>query len=69
MKTPNKGTKKYRAVVEAGCGGQHDIWGEFDCQHAYGWTCDYCPCSLEARKYAEEAVVEMLIWPPKEIDL
>lgn len=45
--TPKKGTKGYDRVVNRGCGGYRDYWGEYDCDHGYGWGCDYCPWLLE----------------------
>lgn len=45
--TPKKGTKGYDRVVSRGCGGYRDYWGEYDCDHGYGWGCDHCPWLLE----------------------
>lgn len=49
MPVPKRG-KKYQEVVDRGCGGWVDYWGEYTCDHDYDWTCDECPCSIEARK-------------------
>jgi signal peptidase I len=38
---PDPGTKKYIRIVEEGCKGTRDYWGEYDCE--YSWVCDYCP--------------------------
>ena len=49
MNPPKKG-KKYWEIVNRGCGGHRDYFGEFDCQHPYGWSCDECPWSIEYQK-------------------
>lgn len=54
MNPPKKG-KKYWEIVNRGCGGYRDYWGEYDCRHPYDWTCDDCPCCIEHQK--EEAKV------------
>jgi len=48
MTAPKRG-KKYKSVVDAGCGGYRDYWGEYYCRHNYDWTCDECPWSIENR--------------------
>jgi hypothetical protein len=49
MNAPKRG-KKYWEVVNRGCGGYRDYWGEYDCKHPYDWTCDDCPCCIEHQK-------------------
>jgi hypothetical protein len=46
-RAPQHGTRRYIKVLEAGCGGYRDYWGEFDCRHNYPWTCDDCPIVVE----------------------
>lgn len=51
---PNPGTRGYIRVVARGCGGTYDEWnGEYDCSHAYPWTCDDCPIVAESQKTIE----------------
>lgn len=50
---PEVGARGYIRVVERGCGGTRDYWGDFDCSHGYGWTCDNCPWLNE--KWEREA--------------
>lgn len=40
---PFDGSKRYIEILNAGCGGHRDYWGEFDCLHGYQWSCDECP--------------------------
>ena len=47
---PPKKSKKYWKIVNCGCGGYRDYWGEYDCRHDYAWACDDCPCCLEHQK-------------------
>ena len=49
---PIVGTEKYKEILESGCGGYRDYWGEFDCDHPYEWACDDCPIVNE--KYLRE---------------
>lgn len=52
---PKRGTKKYKAMVELGCGGRkiETLDGtEYDCDHQYPWDCDDCPPCVE-RQYRE----------------
>lgn len=39
--------REYKRIVNRGCGGYYDYWGEFDCSYDYDWTCDNCPCCIE----------------------
>lgn len=53
MKAPRKGSRQYKAVITAGCGGswQNTPNGEeFDCPHEYDWTCDVCPINTQFDK-------------------
>jgi hypothetical protein len=48
---PKPGTSGYDRVVARGCGLVHyPMEGDYDCSHRYGWSCDECPWSLDARK-------------------
>lgn len=50
MKPPkNPKSRKYRRIVNRGCGGSRDYWGEYSCDHVYDWICEECPCCLDAR--------------------
>jgi hypothetical protein len=54
MKTPRKGSKRYKEIVKFGCGLYYDEWnGDYDCGNRYEWDCDYCPCSIEIRKFRD----------------
>lgn len=61
---PKKGSKGYDRVVNRGCGGYRDYWGEYDCDHGYGWGCDHCPWLLEreAKGGEKEAKGEVVIF-------
>lgn len=39
--------RKWKAILKLGCGGSRDYWGEYDCDHGYTWSCDYCPIVLQ----------------------
>jgi len=42
-------SRKFKKIVRRGCGLVKDEYtGEYDCAHAYGWNCDYCPCGIAA---------------------
>ena len=47
---PPKSGKQYKEILKDGCGGYHDYWGEFDCEHGYEWLCDDCPIVIEMYK-------------------
>ena len=52
MSAPKRG-KKYKEVLERGCGGYRTWtdWGwEYDCEHDYDWECDNCPIVVEQHK-------------------
>jgi hypothetical protein len=57
MNPPKRG-KKYWEIVNRGCGGTRDYWGEYDCKHPYNWTCDDCPVCIEYQKHRPLAVDE-----------
>ena len=47
---PKPDTRGYQRVIMRGCGGYQDNFTlEFDCRHAYPWTCDDCPVVREAK--------------------
>jgi hypothetical protein len=61
MKAPKHGTKRYKAVMKAGCGGYQDPYdGDYDCTHDYEWSCDECPVCYEVqyRKYLKSKADE-----------
>jgi hypothetical protein len=64
MAAPKRGTRRYKAVLDAGCGGKYDYWGEFDCDHEYDWTCDDCPINAEHHYQAHGKEIDVI-----EIDL
>ena len=47
MKMPKERTKRWKEIVDLGCGGHYDHEGEFGCEHGYEWDCDYCPVFIE----------------------
>ena len=50
MNPPRRNSKKYKEILEKGCGGYFcdTINGfEYDCTHGYEWECDYCPIVIE----------------------
>lgn len=49
---PNPDTKRWQQIIDAGCGGTRDYWGEFDCTHRYEWACDDCP--IVTQNYTDE---------------
>jgi hypothetical protein len=49
MNPPKRG-KKYKEIVERGCGGYQTWEGDYDCRHPYDWACDDCPCCIEYQK-------------------
>ena len=49
---PKEGTRRYKQVLNRGCGGySYDTSDgmEYDCYH-YDWICDYCPIVIERYK-------------------
>ena len=54
MRAPKEGSKKYRKVLDAGCGGYwigNPTSGyDFDCDHGYDWDCDCCPIVIEVER-------------------
>lgn len=56
LRIPLKGTPAYQKVVDAGCGGKFDYWGEFDCSHSYDWTCDECPWRIAHEEEHENEI-------------
>ena len=65
MKVPKKGSSRYKSVVNTGCGGVVDYWGEYDCTHEYDWTCDDCPCGIEMRKSDREIPLDTILFGEK----
>lgn len=57
MKPPKSG-KRYQEILNDGCGGYHDYWGDFDCEHGYEWTCDDCPIVIELQKQKQSQINE-----------
>jgi hypothetical protein len=49
MNPPKRG-KKYKEIVDRGCGGYQTWEGDYDCRHPYDWACDDCPCCIEYQK-------------------
>ena len=47
---PSKRGKKYKDIVNRGCGCYKTYDGDYDCEHRYDWECDNCPCCIEHRK-------------------
>lgn len=44
MKCPkNPKSRKFRRILNRGCSGYRDYWGEYECGHRYNWTCEECP--------------------------
>lgn len=62
---PDVGTKAYDRIIEGGCKGTRDYWGEYDCE--YSWTCDNCP--IVTSKYEPEDEQSITLWScdPKDI--
>ena len=59
MKPPKRGSKKYKEILELGCGGWYDEWnGDYDCHHPYDWSCDDCPIVIEKYYIQEEYDLE-----------
>jgi hypothetical protein len=58
----NPKSRKYKRIVNRGCGGTRDYWGEYDCLHKYDWTCDECPWRKANEKYIDtEPIIHELI--------
>lgn len=55
---PMRHQKGWPKIVNAGCQGSRDYWGEFDC--VYPWGCDQCPVCI----VAEEQRADEFIGPP-----
>jgi len=49
VKAPKRG-KKYKEVIDRGCGGYQDHEGDYACEHGYEWSCDNCPLVIEKYK-------------------
>lgn len=47
MYEPLPGSKGYKRVLDRGCGGTKDYYGEFDCCHNYPWYCEDCPINTD----------------------
>lgn len=61
MKCPkNPRSRKWRRIVNRGCGGYRDYWGEYDCHHGYDWTCDDCPVCQESQRKNRKAVEDTI---------
>ena len=39
----HRNQKWFKVILERGCGGYQDYFGEYDCRHKYEWSCDDCP--------------------------
>lgn len=55
---PMRHQKGWPKIVNAGCQGSRDYWGEFDC--VYPWDCGVCPVFW----HAEDKRAEEFIGPP-----
>lgn len=47
MNVPREGSKRWKEILEMGCGGHYDREGEFDCDNGYDWDCEDCPVCVE----------------------
>ncbi len=63
MKTPKRG-KKYKEIIDHGCGGYQTYEGDYNCHHRYEWECDICPCCIEYQKNKsnEHELIDLTSW-------
>lgn len=48
---PERDSRGWKRVVDRGCGGETDYFGEFSCGHGYTWGCEDCPWAVEHHEH------------------
>ena len=54
-KPPAPHQKGWPKIVNMGCQGTRDYWGEYDC--VYPWACDSCPVLVDSEQRKEDEFI------------